>query len=118
KQRGLRKATLVSWGGDSGRTVSRQGGNETTFGRDHHQRCLYIWLAGGGIKGGLTYGETDDWCYNIVDKERHGVHVHDLNATILNQLGMDHERLSYKFQGLDIRLTGVEHPRVVKDILA
>jgi hypothetical protein len=117
KQRGMLKDTLVIWGGEFGRTVYRQGGNATSYGRDHHPRCFSIWLAGAGIKGGMTYGETDDWCYNIVDKERHGVHVHDLNATILNQLGMNHQKLSYRFQGLDYRLTGVERPRVVKDIL-
>ena len=118
KQRGLLKDTLVIWGGEFGRTVYRQGGNETTFGRDHHPRCFSIWLAGGGIKGGLTYGETDDWCYNIVDKDRFGVHVHDLNATILHLLGMDHRRLSYKFQGLDYRLTGVEEHSPVRGILS
>jgi uncharacterized protein (DUF1501 family) len=118
KQRGLLKDTLIVWGGEFGRSVYRQGGNATSFGRDHHPRCFSIWLAGAGIKGGLTYGETDDWGYNIIDRERHGVHVHDLNATILNQLGMNHERLSYRFQGLDFRLTGVEKPRVVTDILA
>jgi len=118
KQRGLLKDTLVIWGGEFGRTVYRQGGNATNFGRDHHPRCFSIWMAGAGIQGGLTYGETDDWCYNIVEKDRHGVHVHDLNATILHQLGLDHEQFSYRFQGLDYRLTGVEHPRVVTDILA
>lgn len=117
KQRGLLKDTLVIWGGEFGRTVYRQGGNATNFGRDHHPRCFSIWMAGAGIKGGLTYGETDDWGYNVLDKERHGVHVNDLNATILHQLGIDHKRLSYKFQGLDYRLTGVEESRVVKDIL-
>jgi hypothetical protein len=118
KQRGLLKDTLVIWGGEFGRTVYRQGGNATTYGRDHHPRCFSIWMAGAGIKGGSSYGQTDDWCYNIVDKERHGVHVHDLNATILHQLGIDHKKLSYRFQGLDFRLTGVEESRVVKDILA
>ncbi len=118
KQRGMLDDTLVIWGGEFGRTVYRQGGNAKSFGRDHHPRCFSIWLAGAGIKGGMTYGETDDWGYNIVDRERHGVHVHDLNATILHQLGLNHKKLSYRFQGLDFRLTGVEESRVVKDILS
>ncbi len=115
KQRGLLDDTLVIWGGEFGRTVYRQGGNERSFGRDHHPRCFSIWMAGGGVQGGISYGETDDWCYNIVDK---GVHVHDLNATILHLLGMDHRRLTYRFQGLDFRLTGVEDHNPVRDILA
>ncbi len=118
RRRGMLDDTLVVWGGEFGRTVYRQGGNETNYGRDHHPRCFSIWMAGGGIKGGISYGETDDWCYNIVDRDRHGVHVHDLNATILHLLGLDHRRLSYKFQGLDYRLTGVEDHRVVKEIIA
>ena len=118
KQRGLLDDTLVVWGGEFGRTVYRQGGNATNYGRDHHPRCFSIWLAGGGVKGGISYGETDDWCYNIVDRDSHGVHVHDLNATILHLLGFDHQRLSYRFQGLDFRLTGVEHHEPVKDILS
>ena len=118
KQRGMLKDTLVVWGGEFGRTVYRQGGNATNYGRDHHPRCFSIWMAGGGIKGGTSYGETDDWSYNIVDRDRYGVHVHDLNATILHLLGLDHTRLSYKFQGLDYRLTGVEEHHPVKDILS
>jgi hypothetical protein len=118
KQRGMLDDTLVIWGGEFGRTVYRQGGNETSYGRDHHPRCFSIWMAGGGIRGGMTYGETDDWCYNIVDKQRYGVHIHDLNATILHLLGIDHQRLSYRFQGLDYRLTGVEEHHPVRDILA
>ncbi len=118
KRRGMLNDTLVIWGGEFGRTVYRQGGNANSYGRDHHPRCFSIWMAGGGIRGGQTYGETDDWCYNIVDRDRHGVHVHDLNATILHLLGMDHRKLSYRFQGLDDRLTGVEEQRVVKEIIA
>ena len=118
KQRDMLKDTLVVWGGEFGRTVYRQGGNSTSYGRDHHPRCFSIWMAGGGIKGGMSYGQTDDWCYNIVDKGRYGVHVHDLNATILHQLGMDHKRLSYQFQGLDYRLTGVEEHHPVDDIMS
>ncbi len=117
KRRGLLEDTLVVWGGEFGRTVYRQGGNATTYGRDHHPRCFSIWLAGGGIKPGHSYGETDDWCYNIVDRETRGVHVHDLNATILHLLGFHHEQLTYRFQGRDFRLTDV-HGRVVKPILA
>ena len=118
KQRGLLDDTLIVWGGEFGRTVYRQGGNAANYGRDHHPRCFSIWLAGGGVKGGISYGETDEWCYNIVDRDRCGVHVHDLNATILHVLGLDHKRLSYRFQGLDFRLTGVEHHEPVKDILS
>ena len=117
KRRGMLKDTLVIWGGEFGRTVYRQGGNAQSYGRDHHPRCFSIWMAGGGIKGGLRYGETDDWCYNIVDKHKHGVHVHDLNATIMHLLGFDHERLTYFFQGRHYRLTDV-HGRVVKPILS
>jgi hypothetical protein len=115
KQRGMLDDTLVVWGGEFGRTVYRQGGNETNYGRDHHPRYFSIWLAGGGVKVGISYGETDDWCYNIVDR---GVHVHDLNATILQLLGFDHRQLSYRFQGLDYRLTGVEEHGPVLDILS
>ena len=115
KQRGLLDDTLVIWGGEFGRTVYSQGGlTEDNYGRDHHGRCFTLWLAGGGIKPGITYGETDDYCYNIV---RNPVHVHDLNATILHCLGIDHERLTYRFQGRDYRLTDVAG-KVVRDILA
>lgn len=115
KQRGLLDDTLVIWGGEFGRTVYCQGRlTETNYGRDHHGRCFSMWMAGGGIKGGTTYGETDDYCYNIV---KDPVHVHDLNATILHTLGIDHERLTYRYQGRDFRLTDV-HGNVVKDILA
>ena len=114
KQRGLLEETLVIWGGEFGRTVYGQGGNQTDYGRDHHGRCFSMWLAGGGIKPGIVYGETDDYGYNIV---RDPVHVHDLNATLLYCLGIDHERLTYRFQGRDFRLTDVEG-QVVRGILA
>lgn len=115
KRRGMLDDTLVIWGGEFGRTVYRQGGNATSYGRDHHPRCFSIWLAGGGVRGGISYGETDDWSYNIVDKP---VHVHDLNATILHLLGIDHQRLRYKYQGLDFRLTGVEEHSPVHEIVS
>ncbi len=116
KQRGMLDDTLVVWGGEFGRTVYCQGKlSRTEYGRDHHPRCYSIWMAGGGIKGGMTYGETDDFSYNIVQDP---VHIRDLNATILHCLGVDHHKLSYKFQGLDQRLTGVEEANPVKAILA
>jgi hypothetical protein len=105
KQRGLLDDTLVIWGGEFGRTVYSQGAlTKTNYGRDHHGRCFTMWLAGGGIRPGITYGETDDYCYNVV---RDPVHVHDLNATVLRCLGIDHTRLTFKFQGRDFRLTDV-----------
>lgn len=105
KQRGLLKDTLVVWGGEFGRTVYSQGTlTETTYGRDHHPRCFAMWLAGGGIKGGISYGETDDFGYNIVSNP---MEVHDLHATMLHCLGIDHTRLTYKFQGRHYRLTDV-----------
>jgi hypothetical protein len=114
KQRGLLEETLIIWGGEFGRTVYSQGKlSATDYGRDHHGRCFTMWLAGGGIKPGISYGETDDYSYNIV---RDPVHVHDLNATILRCLGIDHERLTFKFQGRQFRLTDV-HGKVVKKIL-
>ncbi len=85
------------------------------YGRDHHPRNFCMWLAGGGIKGGVSYGETDDFSYNVVNEP---AHINDLNATILHCLGIDHERFTVKFQGLDQRLTGVENPQVIKAILA
>ncbi len=116
KQRGLLDDTLIIWGGEFGRTVYSQGKvTEETYGRDHHPRCFSIWMAGGGIKPGITYGETDDFSYNIV---KDPVHVHDLNATILHCLGIDHERLSVPYQGLDVRLTGVEEHHPIKALLA
>ncbi|MEZ5980570.1 MAG: DUF1501 domain-containing protein [Planctomycetota bacterium] len=115
EQRGLLDDTLVVWGGEFGRTVYCQGPlTRDNYGRDHHPRCFTMWLAGGGIKRGVVHGETDDYSYNIV---KDGVHVHDLNATLLNQLGFDHERLTYRFQGRDFRLTDV-HGRVVRELLA
>jgi uncharacterized protein (DUF1501 family) len=116
KMRGLLDDTLVVWGGEFGRTVYSQGalGNPRA-GRDHHGRCFSVWLAGGGVKGGHTHGETDDFCYNVA---KDPVHIRDLNATILHTLGIDHERFTYKFQGLHQRLTGVEPARAVTEILA
>jgi uncharacterized protein (DUF1501 family) len=114
KQRGMLDDTLVVWGGEFGRTNYCQGKLSSNFGRDHHPRCFSMWMAGGGIKGGIVHGETDELGYNIV---RDGVHVHDLQATILNQLGIDHEALTYKFQGRRYRLTDV-HGKVVKAILS
>ncbi|MES2595180.1 MAG: DUF1501 domain-containing protein [Verrucomicrobiota bacterium] len=115
KQRGLLEDTLIVWGGEFGRTIYSQGAqSETTYGRDHHPRCFSMFMAGAGIKGGLTYGETDDYSYNIV---KDPVHVHDLNATIMHLLGVDHERLTYRFQGRDYRLTDI-HGTVVKPVLA
>ena len=116
KQRGLLDSTIVVWGGEFGRTVYSQGQlTKETYGRDHHPRNFCMWLAGGGIKGGVSYGETDDFSYNVVD---HPAHINDLNATILHCLGIDHERFTVKFQGLDQRLTGVESPQIIKDVLA
>jgi len=115
KQRGMLNDTLVVWGGEFGRTVYSQGTlTKDNYGRDHHPRNYCMWLAGGGIKPGTVYGETDDFSYNVVDKP---VHIHDLNATILHCLGIDHERLTFRFQGRDFRLTDI-HGNVVKDILA
>jgi hypothetical protein len=116
KQRGLLDDTLVVWAGEFGRTVYSQGTlTSTNYGRDHHPRCFTVWLAGGGIKGGIVYGETDDFSYNIV---RDPVSLHDLNATLLHCLGIDHLRFTFKSQGLDQRLTGVEPASVVSGILA
>jgi len=116
KQRGLLDDTLVVWGGEFGRTIYCQGKlSRENYGRDHHPKCFPVWMAGGGIKPGLVYGETDDFCYNVVANP---VHIHDLNATILHCLGIDHRRLSVKFLGLDLRLTGVEEHNPVKGILA
>ncbi len=116
KMRGLLEDTLVIWGGEFGRTVFSQGKfGDPTSGRDHHGRCFSIWMAGGGVKAGFDYGRTDDHCYNIVENP---VHIRDLNATMLHTLGIDHERLTYKFNGLDARLTGVEPANPVLDILS
>jgi uncharacterized protein (DUF1501 family) len=116
KLRGMLDDTLVVWGGEFGRTVYSQGTlTKSNYGRDHHPRCFSMWMAGGGVKPGLVYGETDDFSYNAVENP---VSLYDLNATILQCMGIDHSRFTYKFQGLDQRLTGVEPAKVVKDILA
>jgi hypothetical protein len=115
KRRGLLDDTLVIWGGEFGRTVYSQGSlTPDNYGRDHHPRCFTIWMAGGGVRAGYTHGETDDFSYNIV---RDPVHVHDLNATTLHLLGLDHERLTFKHQGRYYRLTDV-HGKVVQGVLA
>ncbi len=115
KQRGMLDDTLVIWGGEFGRTVYCQGAlTEKNYGRDHHPACFSMWLAGGGIKPGFSYGETDDYSVNVI---KDPVHVHDLHATILQLMGFDHERLIHKYQGRDFRLTDVSG-RVVRDILA
>jgi hypothetical protein len=116
KQRGLLDDTLVIWGGEFGRTVYSQGTlNKDDYGRDHHPRNYCMWMAGGGIRRGYVHGETDDFSYNIV---KDPVSINDLNATILHCMGIDHMRFTYKFQGLDAKLTGVESPSVVKALLA
>ncbi len=114
-QRGMLEDTLVVWAGEFGRTVYCQGTlTESNYGRDHHGRCFTAWMAGGGVKQGYSLGQTDDFGYNIVEG---GVHIHDLNATLLHLLGVDHERLTYRYQGRDFRLTDV-HGTVVRDLLA
>lgn len=114
KMKGLLDDTLVVWGGEFGRTIYCQGGlSKTNYGRDHHPRCFTVLMAGGGIKPGISYGRTDDFSYNI---EEHPIHIHDLNATILHCLGIDHERLTFRYQGRDFRLTDV-HGRIVDDLL-
>lgn len=117
KQRGMFEDTLIIWGGEFGRTIYSQGGlSEDNYGRDHHPRCFTMWLAGAGIKGGVVHGETDEFSYNIV---KDPVHVRDLHATILKQLGMDHNRFTYRYQGLDQKLVGVEaEAKIVNQILA
>ncbi len=115
RQRGLLEDTLIVWGGEFGRTIYSQGKlTATNYGRDHHPRCFTIFLAGAGIKKGFSLGATDDYCYNITQDP---VHVHDLNATIMHLLGVDHKKLIYKFQGRDYRLTDV-HGDIVKPILS
>ena len=111
KERGLLQDTIVIWGGEFGRTPMVQGGND---GRDHHNRCFSLWMAGGGIKGGYTHGTTDEFGFNVASDP---VHVHDLHATLLHLLGFDHTRLTFRFQGRDYRLTDV-HGKLVKEILA
>ena len=115
KQRGLLDDTLVIWGGEFGRTNYSQGTlTNTNYGRDHHPKCFSLWMAGAGVKKGMSYGKTDDFSYNIVENP---VHVHDFQATLMHLMGIDHERFTYKFQGRRYRLTDV-HGKVVKDILA
>ena len=118
KRRGLLHDTLVVFAGEFGRTTYAQNMNPNdreNYGRDHHPRCFTTWMAGGGIKGGMSYGETDDFCYNVV---KDPVHVRDLHATMFHQLGIDHNKLIFPYQGLDQRLTGVEEAHVVKGILS
>ncbi len=116
KRRGMFDDTLIIWGGEFGRTVYSQGElTATNYGRDHHPRCFSIWLAGGGIKAGTVFGATDDFSYNIITPDAKA-HIHDLNATILHLLGIEHTRLTYRFQGRDFRLTDV-HGEVVTGIL-
>jgi hypothetical protein len=104
------------WGGEFGRTVYSQGKlAKDNYGRDHHPRNFCMWMAGGGIKGGIAYGETDDFSYNVVESP---AHVNDINATLLHCLGIDHLRFTVKFQGLDQRLTGVEEPKIIPQLLA
>ncbi len=116
KQRGMFEDTLIIWGGEFGRTIYSQGGlSHENYGRDHHPRCFTMWMAGGGTKGGTIYGETDDFSYNIV---KDPVHIRDFHATVLHLLGYDHEQFSFKFRGLDTRLTGVEEAYVIQELLA
>jgi hypothetical protein len=115
KQRGMLDDTLIVWAGEFGRTVYSQGTlTDTNYGRDHHPRCFSVLMAGGGVKKGVTHGATDDYCYNITENP---VHVHDLNATIMHLMGVDHERLTFRFQGRDFRLTDI-HGEVVEAVLA
>jgi hypothetical protein len=116
KRRGMLDDTLVIWGGEFGRGVAGQGKwDSPEAGRDHHPRCFTMWMAGGGVKSGFSYGTTDDFSYNTAENP---VHVRDLHATVLHLLGIDHERFTFRSQGLDFRLTGVESSKVVHDILA
>jgi uncharacterized protein (DUF1501 family) len=116
KRLGLFDSTLVIWGGEFGRTIYSQGGvSKTNYGRDHHPRCFTMWMAGGGTKGGTIYGETDDFSYNIV---KDPVNVRDLHATVLRLLGIDHDKFSFRYQGLDQKLVGVEKARVIKELIA
>jgi arylsulfatase A-like enzyme len=115
KRRGMLDDTLVVWGGEFGRTVYSQGElTHENYGRDHHPRCFSMWMCGAGTRPGMSYGETDEFSYNIV---KDPVHVRDLHATILHQFGFDHNKLTFKFQGLDQRLTGVLPARVIKEVL-
>jgi len=115
KNRGMFDDTLIIWGGEFGRTIYSQGGlSRENYGRDHHPRCFSMWMAGGGAKGGTVYGETDEFSYNIV---KDPVHIRDFHATALHLLGINHERFTHRFQGLDFKLTGVEPAKVIKDLL-
>ena len=115
KRRGLLDSTLVIWGGEFGRTIYSQGGpSHDNYGRDHHPRAFTMWMAGGGSKAGTVYGETDDFSYNII---KDPVHIHDFHATVMTLLGFDHERFTFKYQGLDQRLTGVEPARIIHDLI-
>ncbi|MEN9545652.1 MAG: hypothetical protein RLZZ34_779 [Verrucomicrobiota bacterium] len=116
KQRGLFDDTLIIWGGEFGRTIYSQGGvSKENYGRDHHPRCFSMWMAGGGSKAGTVYGATDEFSYNIVENP---VHIRDFHATVLHLLGRDHRRFTYRHQGLDQRLTGVEESRVIRELIA
>ncbi|MDB6137709.1 MAG: hypothetical protein JWO94_781, partial [Verrucomicrobiaceae bacterium] len=116
KQRGMFEDTLIIWGGEFGRTVYSQGGlTHENYGRDHHPRCFSMWMAGGGSKGGQIYGETDEFSYNIV---KDPVHIRDFHATVLKLLGFENERFTFKYQGLDQKLTGVESARVIKELIS
>jgi hypothetical protein len=116
KRKGLLDSTLIIWGGEFGRTIYSQGGlSKQNYGRDHHPRCFTMWMCGGGAAKGQVYGETDDFSYNIV---KDPCHIHDFHATVLQLLGFDHSRFTYRFQGLDQRLTGVEKADVIKALLA
>ena len=116
KSRGLLDSTLIIWGGEFGRTIYSQGGvSRENYGRDHHPRCFTMWMAGGGSRGGQAYGETDDFSYNIV---KDPVHIRDFHATVLQLLGFDHERFTYRHLGLDFKLTGVDHARVIPELMA
>ncbi|RZO87929.1 MAG: DUF1501 domain-containing protein [Kiritimatiellaceae bacterium] len=115
KQRGLLDDTLVVWSGEFGRTTYCQGAlTATNYGRDHHPRCFTAWMAGAGSQPGITYGATDEFGYNVTENP---VHVRDFHATLLHQLGINHEKFTFKHQGLDQRLTGVEEAHVIHDIL-
>jgi hypothetical protein len=115
RQRGMLDDTLVVWGGEFGRTMYCQGElGKPTYGRDHHPKCFSVWLAGGGVRGGISHGETDPFSYNVI---KDPVHIRDLNATILHQMGIDHEGFTYAFKGLDQKLTGVEDATIVTEIL-
>jgi hypothetical protein len=116
RSQGLLDSTLVIWGGEFGRTIYTQGNlSKTNYGRDHHPRCFTMWMAGAGVKGGAIHGETDEFSYNVV---KDGVHIRDFHATMLHLLGLDHERFTYRTNGLDGKLTGVVPAKVVKELLA